>query len=684
MGSMSNQISNPFQITKSNDLTDEQIDQFWVTAGVEDGVTGLPRPTSRMAMFILGGKGSGKSHLMRYYSFPVQLIRHRRRHSELADTVLADGYVGIYARCGGLNAQRFEGKRQPDEKWRALFAYYFELWVAHETLTATETLLSVVGTTADQEREIAKEIMSLFDKPTGDCSSIAEIQQLIAKLRRDLDYAVNNAAIHNELSAEVLVTRGNLFFGIPRLICEKVDRLKDMIFVYMLDEFENFTVPQQIYINTLIRERQGPTAFRVGARLYGIRTRETLSGGERNLEGSEYEELRLDERFRKNDRGYEAFAFNLLARRISAARNGDGWEPEVSRLEHLFEEPDLSIDSEFLRSICPFGSVENRPHMVSFHRKLVQGIDNEVVVGPRKESDAKEIIESISFPESPLIEKICILYLYQQWFRWVNLMEAVKFARDSAKSYLEGSRASNFDEFIRKHKGDMVAQLLRENGRQQIYAGLRSFIRMSEGLPRSLITILKHVYDWSVYTQERPFQGGRISIKAQQSGVVEAADWFLDQMLEPGDDGIRVRSAVERMSQLCRINRFADKPVETSLVAFSVDEIQLLPEALRILAIGRNTSVLIDVARGQRERNSEQVTSKVELNLMLAPRWDLPIARRGVAPLSSDEANCVLVLEQRNRFGALSKTWEAKMSAPFFGRPRGAARSRVEHPDLFG
>jgi len=51
---------------------------------------------------------------------------------------------------------------------------------------------------------------------------------------------------------------------------------------------------------------------------------------------------------------------------------------------------------------------------------------------------------------------------------------------------------------------------------------------MSEGLPRALITILKHVYDWSIYTQERPFKGGQISIRrAQQRGVIEAAEWFL-------------------------------------------------------------------------------------------------------------------------------------------------------------
>jgi hypothetical protein len=50
--------------------------------------------------------------------------------------------------------------------------------------------------------------------------------------------------------------------------------------------------------------------------------------------------------------------------------------------------------------------------------------------------------------------------------------------------------------------------------------------------------------------------------------MTEAASWFLDHMLEEGVDGVLVRSGLERLAQLFRVNRFADKPTETSLIAF--------------------------------------------------------------------------------------------------------------------
>ena len=352
VGSMIEQIDNPFRITKSNDLTDEQIDQLWVTAGEEkDGLTGLARPSSPMAMFVLGGKGSGKSHLMRYYSFPVQLIRYRRSHQRAINGIAADGYLGVYSRCGGLDSHRFGGKGQTDDAWNTLFAYYFELWVADKTLWAIEELITVGDLDRATHESITAAITALFDKPVGPFTSLAEIRTYIAGLRRRLDYSVNNAALTNRLDAEILVSRGRLFFGIPSAVCAHSQSLQKIVFVYLLDEFKNFTIPQQTYINTLIREKEGPTAFKVGARLYGIRTRGTLSGGERNQQGSEYEELRLDERFRNNPKGYEDFALKLIARRLGAAFGPDSIDPDPTTLSKYLEEPDLSWNSALLSEL---------------------------------------------------------------------------------------------------------------------------------------------------------------------------------------------------------------------------------------------------------------------------------------------------------------------------------------------
>jgi hypothetical protein len=669
MGPMTDRPDNPFQITKSNNLTDEQIDALWVSPDPKEGINNLVRPNSPTAMFILGGKGSGKSHIMRYYSFQVQSIRFRQNGQTPMQGVTQDRFVGIYARCGGLDADRFNGKSQSPERWCALFAYYFELWVADLTLSILEAITAGGDFEHHYDQELGAGISTLFDVSVPMFDTVGAARSYLAELRSRLDYAVNNASLNDRLDAEIIVSRGKLFFGVPELMCSKVPSFRDVVFVYLLDEFENFTEAQQMYINTLIREKRGPTTFKIGSRLYGIRTHVTLSGGERNLEGSEYEELRLDERFRRDKSAYKGFAEQLLAKRLSAASlASEAIEPVLRVLESLMEEPDLSWNSQFLKSLVQ--SKRDRPHLANFRRKLQKGLNDGFVKGPRTANDVEAIIKAVNFDEYPLLEKLCILSVYQHWFRSGDVMEAALEASRQALLFIEGSRGSKFGEFVDKHKGDMVAQLLRENNQKQIYAGLDNFIRMSEGLPRSLITIMKHVYDWSVYIQEKPLRGGKISIRAQQRGVAEAADWFLDEMLTEGEDGVLVRSAIERLSALFRLNRFADKPIETSMIAFSVDEVRMDREPRKILKLAQDTSLIISVPRGQRARNSKQITSKLELNTMLAPRYDLPIARRGAVPLSPGDANIVFDYNSPEAFQDLLKVWEAKMTAPAFGRTR--------------
>lgn len=69
--------SNPFSLTKANDLTNDQIQDLWVDVGSSEAPNSLfnsGRFASPMPTFILGGKGSGKTHLMRYASYALQRL----------------------------------------------------------------------------------------------------------------------------------------------------------------------------------------------------------------------------------------------------------------------------------------------------------------------------------------------------------------------------------------------------------------------------------------------------------------------------------------------------------------------------------------------------------------------------------------------------------------------------------
>ena len=65
-------IANPFDINKAVDYTDQDIFRYWVDINENAGFSGILKPNTLMPMIIEGSKGSGKTHIMKYYSYELQ------------------------------------------------------------------------------------------------------------------------------------------------------------------------------------------------------------------------------------------------------------------------------------------------------------------------------------------------------------------------------------------------------------------------------------------------------------------------------------------------------------------------------------------------------------------------------------------------------------------------------------
>ena len=113
-------INNPFSITKATDFSDSEINEYWVNVNHDHNIL---NPNELLPKYILGGKGCGKTHLLRYFSYPLQKIRKNTLSAIIHD----DKYIGIYSVLDGINSSRFKGKGVDDEQWKSAYEYYFEL-----------------------------------------------------------------------------------------------------------------------------------------------------------------------------------------------------------------------------------------------------------------------------------------------------------------------------------------------------------------------------------------------------------------------------------------------------------------------------------------------------------------------------------------------------------------------------
>jgi hypothetical protein len=683
---MDEAILNPFNITKAVDFSDQEINDYWVDMPAGAGFAAMAKPTSPMPMFILGGKGSGKTHLMRYFSYPLQCIRYG---SDVIGGIQKDKYIGIYLRCGGLNSARFKGKGQPEDLWADVFAYYVELWLSQLVLT---TVLDAVG--KDQEfqsaeaRIVADVASSIQFGERATPTSLLGLCASLKELQKALDAAVNNSSITRTLPVHIAVTRGDLIFGIPRTVVAAFPRLRECLFLYLIDEFENLSETQQKYINTLLRERQSPCSFKIGAKLYGVRTHSTYSADEENKEGSEFEALRLDKLLRENDQ-YEEFAKRLIAKRLAEFNRlplaSSSLDAVSASLAECFEEPQKSrlSEAETAYVIDKYHGRE-RPYFKKLRQHLEQGYKAQITPGLRRSSDIDSVVDLLACTEYPLLEKANLFLLYREWNSRRNLIEAAHRIGRECQAYIKGDEAKGrYQKVLSYFKADLLAQLYRETDQRQRYVGLATFIDASCGLPRILLIILKHVFAWATFNGEHPFRGSPISIRSQQAGVLEAAEWFYRDARMIGRDGQAVMDAINRLGTLFRGIRYSEKPSECSCSTFSADLSRSSEVTRYMIDLAEKWSLLIDVG-GQRDRNTERVDKKYQLNRVLAPRWDLSVYRRGVLALTAVEVNAVFDPEFVTTFDDLSGARIARMSAPAFGGRAGTPDTDRDEPmDLF-
>ena len=662
---------NPFEITKAVDFTNNEIDGTWVDWPAPGGFAAFMNVASPMPRIVLGGKGTGRTHIMRHFSAPVQAIRGG---DDPIGQVTKDGVLGIYVLCSGLDSDRFGGRGHSPSVWRSTFAQYADLWLAQAALGAFSTITKMQPVSLAEQKAIHDDAHKLIHGGSTDCdATIACLQEDLYAIQRSIDLSVNNSALNLNapLDFTILSSPGDLVFGIPAIIRRHYEPMENLLFLYLIDEFENFDEKQQEYVNTLVREKQPGTSFMVGVRRFGLRTLKTLGGGEENRRGSEFDEIDPDWSFRHYTRidrernWFPDFCRRVIARRLIKSQYvGQESAADFSKqLDTFFVVPPGDYEEKL---IMDADGESDRPYIASLRTTLSNARGSGPV--PTADEDIDFIVQAVRVAERPLLEKANIFLLFREWASSNNLMDAARRMLDAHPSPDANGliRPNEAQKTVLNYYGtDLKAQLCQEAHGHVWYAGIDRFITMSDGLPRNLLVILKNIYRWSLFYGERPFQGEPISLRSQRMGVLEAMDWFIADARPVGGDGEDVLAAINKFGDLFRQSRYSNKPVECSVISFSADLGKCTQRAREVIEMAEQRSLLIPVDKGLRHRSTGITEAKFHLNRMLSPRWDLPTARRGTLSLKPHEVDAVFGPDQHDEFILVRRDRARRWNAPF-------------------
>jgi hypothetical protein len=648
---------NPFEITKASDFTDNQIHDYWVNY---PGLSDIVSPTSSMSKFILGGKGSGKTHILRYHSFNNQKIRFKEKKIPLVKGIQKDKYIGFYLNCENLSSGRFKNKGKSNEEWVEIFKIFVELWIASRIISVLSELLQDNEEFKEKEEDIVKELLSITSlrKNSNDQNSLNFVISKIENLQKDLDYHVRKSIFDNDLKIndELLkISNSSLIYGIPRVIQKNLSFLNNVIFLVILDEIENFTKEQQIYINTLIRDKKPYISFRIGGRLYGIRTHETINELEVNKKGSEYDVDIIDDIARSKSKPFETFLIQLFNKRLVNSGYVQFNESNIESIKGYFEEFSESQIKKSLKSLDT--ESKNRPYF----QKLIKQLTN---LKRYNDSQINEIIQNLNVEDHILLERINISLFYQDWKSGKDLLESSKEISIDTKNHLEKKENNRLKKKLKRSKTDTLSKIYKECQTFQRYTGLDTIIHLSDGLPRNFLIIMKNIFKWSEFSNENPFiQGNKISEFSQRKGILEAAEWFYEDARDPSEYGITIRNSINNICELLKTFRFSDAGSIDSLKSFSLDEPDQV--VIQLLEQSKQWSLIVSRPITKKSKNASLINYKFEINSLLCPLWDLPVQSGGCLNIKNSDAKIIFTHSNDSKFTNLLRIVNSELNPPF-------------------
>jgi hypothetical protein len=606
--------SNPFAPIRAADYTDRQINELWVEIG-GNKINAILEPRSLGTKYILGSKGSGKTHLLRYQTF--QVARQRAPKKSGLSIVEAAGCLAVFLRTTNIDAPRFELAGGAPAAWQQLFAIHLELRLAELVL---DTLQDIKGSTPNEffnDSALLNTLSSttgISDQSLPGMSNIEDLQVWTRKWLREIDDAINSAAFSGNVDIRLPFAIGGLSLPLGTALRQWHPSFERFNLIYILDEIENLTEKQQEVVNTLVRYAEGRATFRLTGRLYARKTLATIAHGEENREGSEFSVIRLDEILR-SWKNYDDFASKFVAKRMTGGRSPNSAidpaetfeEIEVNTFIERFTGP--LGDSRFIKLFRDAAAKSKYPKL--------QNLDT-----------LDEVVQNLTNGFPPLFQRLNVLLFCKKYGRTSTPQSVAIRIRSDCNSYLTQAHApkSSYKTAVGHWRLDLFAQLCRESKRKDAlipYAGFHSLVEMSSHNPRNLLVLLAKAYEIANFKEVNLRSGGKLPVDIQSEAAVEAARFAFESDANYGQRSDAARESTARLAEVLRTARYALNIPEVSPLAASFNNDDLTTAGRQVLESAINYSLVQEIHDGRIDRNNQRIRRKIQLNPMLSPRCRL-------------------------------------------------------------
>ncbi len=616
---------NPFGGVNAVQLDIQAILEYWCNPFMYDLFSEIKEDDiyqDTMNIVFMGGRSTGKSMFLRYWSYPVQFEKAKNEQMSLKDVILKNKGVGFYFRIDGPVLRSFQGNGISNEKWDSIFAHYFELIVGRQYL---EIIKLLIADESLDEKDINDTFIPEVSKYIGSDSknNISELIEEFDDRIKDVDVYRGDVAFYkNDFEPK---GRGfssqTLSFGLADLIKGKISFFKDLNLIILLDEYENFLESQQVIINTLLRFTKPQIKFRIGMRLEGFRTYKMIADEDFIKEGREYRKVVFEEVLNK-DTGYQDFLKEICKKRLESV--------PIFKEKGFTDITKILSDSENLEMEAIELAANNPDRLYEFFSKRLP----------------KESLDKVRYPENPLLELLNYIWLT----RGVSPEHTSKAMNDYLSKTKTAEGKKYHMDYVDKYKLSLVFLLCSVYRKNKLYYSFNTFAFLSSGIVGHFIELCRRSFAMAGWGDNDTLINQGIIAKEHQSKA--AMDFSIaekQQISRIEKHGGSISKFIGNIGNIFREYHldFRLRYPETNQFAINVDGI--LNEDLKgSMKSAIKWSVIQRKPRMQKSAPSESLQDTYTVNRIFSPSFQISYRTRGGKSLLLDEKQLEKLMTKDN------------------------------------
>lgn len=607
---------------------------------------------ARKSQVLQGGRGCGKTALLRYLSYQSQFSPLR-----MAVPPAALQTIGLYLKADSTYFSGFTGYGESEERWRDIFEHALTLALAEQIVGSVRALncsserLEHFGKLSQLDFKDAVQGFAGEEVPVD----LVGFEKWLRLQRQFLSRWFKN--FDSTEPPMLLPLKAFLSALIEELRC-KLPYLSNSVFAVYVDEYENLLDYQQRFVNTMIKGGEPPLIFHVAMKPNGMRTHQTI-GTESIQETADYRLIRLDEQLKPSFNLFcaELFFFRLISETglpeeltpvvVKELRDQASLERRRSPeyYKHVLEE---------IRRILPGQKYSEVASQVfsdtALHRRW-EGI----VAQALKDEGSKLTPDDFKDPVYPEESVVNAALLHQRSKRSKEVHEEFTKLRSGKPSKY---KSADWTHHILVGTLLLMYLPLRQKP-CPIYAGFEPFVQLSGISVRHFLELCHLSIGDSA--PRNSLANFTVPIKDQADAAVRASRKFRGEVSSFGDQGNRLLAIVNLLGKLFRLSQGRYSQSEAERTHFSIVGEELTVSADQVLREALKWSVLLEVpetkVKGNRYESSDYI-----LNPIYAPFFGLSYNKGRKLEMPSSEAETMLI-GKLDDFTKLLRQYEIKWGA---------------------